>query len=252
MLRHRIIPSLLIKDGGLYKGTKFKDHKYVGDPINALKIFNEKEVDEIVLLDISATKNGINFELIKEIATEAFFPLGYGGGIKSIEDIKRLFNLGIEKVVLNTWAINNKKLISEASSLFGAQSIVVSVDYKKSFFGKLEVYSNNGVTKTSYELMEWMKEVEQLGAGEIYLNSIERDGTMTGYDVDTIKKVASYVNIPLIVAGGASKLEDFKSVIEAGASAVSAGAMFVFHGKHKAVLIQYPKYDEFEKVLKGI
>lgn len=246
---------LLLKKGGLYKSVRFKDHRYVGDPINAVKIFNEKGVDELIVLDIDATVQGKgpNFEAIAEIAGEAFIPLAYGGGISTVEQIKKLFFLGIEKVVLNTQAFENPKLITEAASLVGSQSVVVSIDYKKSFLGGYQVHTDGGKKNRKINPVEFAKQMESAGAGEIVLNAIERDGTYMGYDVEMVKKVADAVNIPVVACGGAGEVEDFNKAMKSGASAVAAGSMFVFQRPHQAVLISYPseeilKRDLFSKL----
>lgn len=252
MLRTRVIPVLLLRNAGLVKGKQFKDHKYVGDPINAVKIFNEKEVDELVFLDISTTakREDPNYELIADIASEAFMPFGYGGGINKVQQIEKLFNLGVEKTVINTAAFQNPDLIRDASSLAGAQSIVVSMDVKKNFFGSYEVYVENGQTKTKKDPVEYALEMQDLGAGELIVTSIDREGTNKGYDVDLISKVTDAVDIPVVANGGAGSIEDFAKAINQGnASAVAAGDMFTFHGKHKAVLITYPKYERLEEML---
>jgi cyclase len=251
MLRYRIIPTLLLKGDGLVKTVQFKNPKYIGDPINAVKIFNEKEVDELIIYDILATKNKqeIRYHKIEEIVSEAFMPVGYGGGIHSLDQIEKLFSLGVEKIVLNSSAHTNKNLITQAAQVFGSQSIVVAVDVKKDFFGKYRMYYNSGIEKSSAELMNALKQFVELGAGEIIINSIDRDGTMRGYDLDLIKLVNEVVTVPFVVSGGAGNINHFSQAIKAGASAVAAGSMFVFHGKHRAVLISYPKYSELEDKL---
>lgn len=251
MIRVRVIPTLLLKNGGLVKSLKFKNHKYVGDPINAVKIFNEKEVDELVLLDIdaSAQKRPPNISLISDIASEAFMPVAYGGGITNLTQIKDLLYAGIEKVVLNNGAFNNPELVEQAAKQFGSQAVVVSIDVKKNLFGKYKVFLNNGTKSTSEDPVEYCKKVQSLGAGEIFLNSIDRDGTYTGYDVDLIKKVCEAVEIPVIASGGAGNIEDFLSAIKVGASAVAAGSMFVFQRPHQAVLISYPSQEDLKAKL---
>lgn len=252
MRRIRVIPVLLLQKGGLVKSVRFKNPTYVGDPINAVKIFNEKEIDEIVILDIDATRanRGPNMQQLKQIAGEAFIPLAYGGGISSIEEIKSLFYLGVEKVILNYAAFHHPELITEAAKLVGAQSVVVSIDVKKDLFGKYRVYTKNGTENTGLEPVGFARKMEEAGAGEIFLNSIDRDGSFEGYDLNLIKKVTSAVHIPVIACGGASKVEDFKeAVVQAQASAVAAGSMFVFQGPHRAVLITYPKQEELKQKL---
>jgi cyclase len=251
MLRYRVIPVLLLKSNGLVKTTQFKKPLYIGDPINTVKIFNEKEVDELILLDISATNENRepDYKAIEEIITEAFMPIGYGGGINKIEQIERLFNLGIEKVILNTAAQANQDLINKASNIFGNQSIVVAIDIKKDFLGNNKIYSHSGSKKEETDLISFLRIAEEAGAGEIFINSIDRDGTMKGYDIELIRKVSRLVSVPVVACGGAGNITDFSLAIEAGASAVAAGAMFVFQGIHRAVLISYPRYEELEKLL---
>ena len=248
MKRIRVIPTLLIKNGGLVKSIKFKNHKYVGDPINAVKIFNEKEVDEIVILDISVTaeKREPDFKRIAELTSEAFMPLAYGGGITKLDEIKKLINTGVEKVIINSAAFVNKKLIEDAAKYVGSQSIVVSIDVKRNIWGKYKVYAGNGSKNTNLDPISFAMAMEAAGAGEILLNSIDRDGTFGGYDEDLIKMVSSSISIPLVAVGGASSVDDFKKAIHAGASAVAAGSMFVFQRPHRAVLISYPSQEELK------
>jgi cyclase len=255
MKRVRVIPALLIQKKGLVKSIKFKDHKYVGDPINAVKIFNEKEVDEIVILDISATaeKRPPNIQQVKEIAGEAFMPLAYGGGITKLGEINELITAGVEKVVLNTVAFYNPQLISDGAKYVGSQSIVVSVDVKKNMWGKYKVFVQNGTNNTNTDPVAYAKKMEDAGAGEIFLNSIDNDGTFLGYDTELVKLISSSVNIPVVAIGGAATVNDFLKAIQSGASAVSAGSMFVFQRPYRAVLISYPdqgllKEKLFEKL----
>ncbi|MFM2010529.1 MAG: hypothetical protein RLZZ479_920, partial [Bacteroidota bacterium] len=239
---------------GLVKGIKFKDHKYIGDPINAVKIFNEKEVDELVFLDIEATerKNGPNFDLLNDIATEAFIPFAYGGGITTKAQAARLFQLGVEKVIINSAAYEDPELIEELSNEFGSQSITVCVDVKRNFWGKYEVFIKNGKLKTNQSPIEYAKRMQDLGAGELIISSIDKDGTNSGYDIDLLKSITDQVNVPVVALGGASNLDDFKqAVTQANVSAVAAGDIFVFNGKHKAVLITYPAYEKLEELFKG-
>ncbi len=248
MKRVRVIPALLMQKGGLVKSVCFKDHKYVGDPINAVRIFNEKEVDEIVILDISATREGRgpDFEKIREMAGEAFMPLAYGGGITTLDEIRTLITLGVEKVVLNTSAISRTTLVSEASKYVGSQSIVVSIDVKKNLFGQYRAYTRCGQEKTGEDPVELAKRMEAAGAGEILLMSIDRDGTYKGYDHVLIEKVSHSVGIPVIAIGGASGIHDFLTAVKHGASGVAAGSFFVFQGTHRAVLISYPTQVELK------
>lgn len=252
MLKTRVIPCLLLQNQGLIKTVKFKDPVYVGDPINAVKIFNEKEVDELIFLDIKASKEKREpeYKLIQDIATECFMPFCYGGGISTIEQIRKILSLGAEKVSLNSILFRNSELIQNASGLFGSQSIVVAIDVKKNFFGKYKVYDSSIQSLTDNEPVGFAVRLAQLGAGEILLNSVDRDGTMEGYDIELIRKITNAVDIPVIACGGAGKLDDFVLAVKQGnASAVAAGSMFVFYGKHRAVLVTYPSKNELEIIL---
>lgn len=252
MLKTRVIPVLLLKDGGLVKTLKFEKPKYLGDPINAVKIFNEKEVDELVLLDISATleRREPNYDLIRDIASECFMPLSYGGGITELEQIRRLLEIGIEKVVLNTAALVKPNFVADAAKAFGSSTIVVSVDVRKNIWGKYEVFSKSGTLNSKETPVDVARKMESMGAGEIFLNAIDRDGTMSGYDITLIRAVSGGVMLPVVACGGAGGLNDFKVAVEEGkASAVAAGSMFVFHGVHRAVLISYPSPQELKSVL---
>jgi len=247
MKRIRVIPVLLVSNGGLYKTIKFSKPNYIGDPINAVKIFNDKEVDEIVVLDIAASLSGKepNFNYIQEFASEAFMPLGYGGGVTTFDQAQKLFNLGVEKVIINSSAAKNPGLIGDISKYFGAQSAIASIDYKNSILGKQRVFSRSGKYNTKNDVVTYAKRMEDVGAGEIILNSISRDGTRTGYDLDTIKLVSEAVNIPVVACGGANSVADMKkAVINAGASAVAAGSMFVYRGDIRSILINYPTQKE--------
>lgn len=246
MLKPRVIPVLLLQNEGLVKTTKFKDAKYIGDPINAIRIFNEKEVDELIFLDIlvSRGKKSIDYDLISNIASECFMPLCYGGGINDIDSIRRILRLGVEKICINSYAFENPNFVKEAVLLFGSSTIVISIDVKKNFFGKYEVWTNGGSKKMKISLNDALLQMEKLGAGEILINSIDKDGSMLGYDCTLIEQVSKLVSIPVVAVGGAGKVSDFSKAIKNGASAVAAGSMFVFHGKHKAVLITYPNRKE--------
>ena len=252
MLNVRVIPTLLLRNNGLVKGRQFKNHKYVGDPVNAVKIFNEKEVDELVFLDISATTNqrGPNEELLRDIASEAFMPFGYGGGITTARQIENLFKLGVEKVIINSSAHMRPELIREASQIAGAQSIVVSLDVKKNLLGGYEVFTHNATRRTKQSPLDYAKRMEDLGAGELIVCSVSREGTGKGYDLKLLDMVSSAVEVPVVALGGAGDLDDMADAIRIGnASAVAAGDMFVFHGKLKAVLITYPKYSDLIQTL---
>jgi cyclase len=246
MKRVRIIPSLLIHDGGLVKSRKFSDYKYVGDPINAVKIFNEKEVDEICIIDIDASREGKKpaIDKIADIVSEAFMPVAYGGGIHSLDDAKALFANGIEKVIINKAAVTKPELITTIAGQYGSQSMVVSIDVKKTFLSGQKVFTDNGRTNTGLNPVQFARQMEEAGAGEILLNSIDRDGSFSGYDLVLIREVTQAVNIPVIAIGGASDVDDFLAAVEAGASAVAAGSLFVFQLPHRAVLISYPSQKE--------
>lgn len=253
MLKARVIPCLLLKGGGgLVKTKKFGSPTYIGDPINAVRIFNEKEVDEIMFLDITASKErrGPNFEYLKDIATECFIPLCYGGGISKVDEIRKLLRIGIEKVSINSANFANPKLIGEAAKSFGSSTIVGSIDVKTNFFRKLKVFDPSNKTATKHDPLEYARFMESQGAGEILINSVDRDGMLTGYDYELIKKIADSVSVPVIACGGASSLEDIKRVVKySGASAAAAGSFFVYQGGNKGVLINYPNYQQLEKIL---
>ena len=246
MHRIRVIPILLLDNDSLYKTTNFKNPKYVGDPINAVKIFNNKEVDELILLDYTATtENRIpNFENIKEIVSEAFMPIGYGGGINSLDHIEKLFKIGIEKVILNSAAFSNENILTEAIKIFGSQSIVVSIDYKKDLFGNNVIYTQGGKLKQKIDIVSACKHFQELGVGEIMINSMDGEGVMNGYDISTINKISNELLIPVIASGGAGNISHLAEGVKAGASAVAAGSMFIFQGIHKAVLLSYITSDE--------
>lgn len=251
MRRTRVIPTLLLRGAGLVKTTGFRKPVYVGDPINAIRIFNEKQVDELVLLDITASRTGKGpaFTTIENIASECFMPVAYGGGITSVDGIRRILGAGIEKVVLNSAALHQPDLVSEAAREFGSQAIAVSIDVKRKLFGRYEVYADGGSKATGHDPVVYAKRMQELGAGEILLSSIDRDGTMSGYDLDLISRVAAAVGVPVVASGGAGKVADFAEARQAGAAAVAAGAMFVFHGPHRAVLITYPSQAELSAAL---
>lgn len=243
----RYIPVLLLKDGGLYKTRKFEKETYLGDPINAIKIFNDKLVDELVFLDIAAARRKCNpnIHMLKEIAGECFMPLAYGGGLTSVEQVREVLAIGFEKVVVNSAAWTNPALVPALAQYFGKSTIVGSIDVKLNWMGREKVHIHGGKEAISMGVVEWAQELEKRGVGEILINSIDKDGEMTGYDLDLIRRVTNAVSVPVIAAGGARNVEDLKSAIaDAGASASAAGAMFVFQGKHRAVLISYPSSKE--------
>jgi len=250
--RIRVIPILLIQNGGLVKSIKFKNHQYLGDPINAVKIFNDKEVDEIAIIDIVASRDGKAPDItqISEIAGEAFMPLAYGGGITKLAEIKEILFAGAEKVIINTSAVKNPSLISEAAQQFGSQSVVVSIDVKKDRLGRDRLYNHCSKKSTGKDPVEFAKSIVSYGAGEIFLNSVDKDGTYEGYDITLVKKIANVVDVPVLACGGAGNIADFAKVVQAGcASAVAAGSMFVFQRPHQAVLISYPTQQELEAEL---
>ena len=247
----RVIPVLLLSKQGLYKTVKFKNPVYIGDPLNAVKIFNEKEVDELIFLDIDASVKGKepDYGYLSNIASECFMPLCYGGGITKTDQIKKLIFSGIEKVAINAAALNQPSLIREASGRFGSSTIVVSIDVTRNIFGKSVIYNKNKVKTPFTDPVAMAVEMNKMGAGEILINSVDRDGVMGGFDTGLIQKIASAVDIPVIACGGAGVVSHFKEAVQAGASAVAAGSMFVFHGVHKAVLINYPSQSDLKNIL---
>jgi len=243
--RPRIIPVLLVNDRDLVKTINFSSPRYLGDPINAVKIFNIKNVDELCILDISSNKSlEPDYDLLGRIANQAFMPLSYGGRIRTLEQAMKILKLGYEKIIINSEFFDNPSLISDLSKKIGSQSVVVSIDVKKKDDNYL-IFSNNGRKHQNIQLDEALKKAEQLGAGEILLNSIDLDGKMCGYDVKLIKKASSTIKIPLIVCGGAGNVDDLKTALDNGAHAVAAGSIFVYYGRLRAVLINFPS----EKVL---
>lgn len=252
MRRTRVIPVLLLRGKGLVKTVKFANPKYVGDPINSVRIFNEKEVDELVFLDISATpqRRGPDFDVLADIAGEAFMPMAYGGGISSMDDVQKVFSLGFEKVVLNTATYDQPELVREAISVYGAQSIVACVDVRRTLLGSYALVSESGARKRKVSLQDHLAALTDMGVGEIMVNNVDRDGTQAGYDIALIRAVTSAVPVPVIACGGASGVGDFvRAVKEGGASAVAAGSLFVFMGPHRAVLINYPERRGLDEVL---
>ena len=253
MLQTRIIPCLLLKDDSLVKTVNFKKPAYIGDPANTARIFNELEVDELTLLDISATNNKKkpNFKILAELAKECFMPLAYGGGINDFEDAKKIFQIGIEKVIINSIAFSKPAFITELAEHFGNQAIVASIDVKKNMFGKYQVFSNSGTKKQKVDPVDWAQELEQLGAGEILLTAIHQEGTWNGFDINIIEKISNAVNIPVIANGGASSIEDIEKAVKQGnASAVSLGSMVVYQNKGMGVLVNFPDTEKLNKVLK--
>jgi cyclase len=250
MLEHRVIPCLLLRNSGLVKTRNFANPKYVGDPINTIRIFNEKEVDELMVLDITASKDRRepDYTLIEQFAGECFMPLAYGGGIRSVEQARQLFALGVEKICLQTAALEDLSLITRLADQFGSQSVMVSVDVKMNWLGRPQLYAAATGKTLPQDWCDYLMQAVRAGAGEVVLNAVDRDGMMQGMDLVLIQRAAEAVTVPLIAVGGAGSLSDIKAAVDAGASAVAAGAFFVFHGPHRAVLITYPRYEELKEL----
>jgi len=251
MLKSRVLPILLMRSRGLVKGENFKNHKYVGDPINAVRIFNEKEVDEIAIIDIEATRinKEPDYNFIEEIAAEAFMPISYGGGIQNVKHVEKLFRIGIEKIIINTAFFKNPNLVKECSRIAGSQSIIVGIDVKKTNLSQYQVFIENGLKKTGYQPIEYAQKAQLFGAGEIILTSIDREGSGHGLDLALIKQVSEAIDLPIIAQGGVNNLDHIKQgVMVARASAVGVGSFFIFHGKHKAVLLTYPSCEDLEEI----
>jgi imidazole glycerol-phosphate synthase subunit HisF len=254
MLRTRVMPCLLLHQGTLVKTVRFKNPTYVGDPSNAVRIFNELEVDELIVLDISATSSGRGpaLDVLSGLASECFMPIAYGGGVRSVSDARSIFSLGVEKVILNTAALERLALVNELSEEFGSQAVVVSLDVRQSWLKQKGVYAERGSKKVSADIVGLAGEMVRAGAGELLVHSIDRDGTWEGYDLETLKSVSDAVQVPVIACGGAGCLEDFRRAVEeGGASAVAAGSMVVFQKKGLGVLINFPKRAELERLLQG-
>ncbi|MEK6627792.1 MAG: AglZ/HisF2 family acetamidino modification protein [Bdellovibrionota bacterium] len=251
MITRRVVPCLLLSGKKLVKTIKFGDAKYIGDPINAVKIFNDKEVDEIMILDIEASvqQKPPQFEYLSEVVSESFVPISYGGGINSLEHIDKLLQMGIEKVCLNSVNAKDFELITEASKKYGAQSVVGVIDIKKTLLGRNEIYFKNKKLSINMQPVEFAQSLQEFGAGEVLLNFVDRDGTYKGYDLELTKEISNRLKIPIVVVGGAGSVEDFKRAFHAGANAVSAGSLFVYHGPHKAVLINYPTRKQIEDII---
>ncbi len=243
MFRPRIIPVLLLKNKALVKSVNFKDFKYIGDPINAVKLFNDLRADELIFLDITATKESrsISLEFVKNVGEEANMPFAVGGGIKTIEEIKQILSAGAEKVIINSYAVKNPEFISEASKNFGSSTITVCIDVKKKLFGGLQTWTNNANESSGYSPEDFAKLMEEKGAGEIIIQSIVRDGQMNGYDIALIKSISSSVTIPVVALGGAGNYNHLKQAYSDGfANGLAAGSLFVYQGCKKGVLINYP------------
>ena len=254
VLRHRVIPVLLVREHGLVKTTKFESPRYVGDPINAIRIFNEKEVDELALLDISATpgSHGPNFDLVKDVASECFMPLAYGGGIRGLDDAKGLFGLGVEKVVLRSAAASDLRIITEIADYAGSSSVTVSIDVKRGRLRRQQIHCPGSGLHGESDWPGFMRRATEAGAGEVILNAVDRDGTMSGMDTDLISAAARVASVPLVAVGGVGSLDHIQAGVLAGADAVGAGAFFVYHGPRRAVLITYPSYEELTALLGAV
>jgi cyclase len=249
MLIPRIIPALLLSGNRLVKTVRFRKPTYLGDPINVIRIFNDKEVDELALLDIDATREGRgpNFGLLSQISGECFMPLGYGGGITTLQQMKELMTLGIEKVILNTLAVERPEVVRGATDRFGSSTIVVSMDVRRRRFWGTEVVTRGGRRGTGMDPVGYAVRMQELGAGELLLTALHRDGSMSGYDLELIRAVTRAVDIPVVASGGAGSLADLRcAIVEGGASAAAAGSLFVFQGPHRAVLITFPPRAELE------
>lgn len=253
MQRPRVIPLLLLRNLGLVKSVKFKDHRYIGDPINAVKIFNDKKADELAFLDINAAAENrcIPLEFVHKVGDEANMPFAVGGGIKTIENIREVLNYGAEKVIINTAAYENPDFIRRAADSFGSSTITVCIDVKKKLFGKEKISIAGRGREINEDPVSFAQKMEEYGAGEIIIQSIDKDGTYEGYDLELTKKISVSVTIPVIALGGAGKYSHFKDAVNTGmASAVAAGSIFVFHGPRKAVLISYPSKEELKEIFK--
>jgi len=251
MINARVIPSLLLIDEKVVKTRRFKSPSYVGDPVNAVKIFNTKEVDEIIILDIGASKKQkkLNFNLISRIATECFMPMCYGGGIATLDDASRIFGLGVEKISIQNAALTDLKLIEEIAAKYGSSSVVVSLDIKKNWYGKYVLHNSATRENVRAQWETFAVDAVNAGAGELLVTSTDRDGDMSGLDLEIIAKLASIVDVPVIANGGVGSLEDIADGFKAGASAVAAGSFFIYYGPHRAVLISYPKHEELQKLI---
>jgi cyclase len=248
-----VIPALLRSRSGLVKTRRFGDAKYVGDPLNAVKIFSEKGADELCFLDIAATPEGRgpDLELLAEVAQECFMPLAYGGGIRSLEDVAAILHIGVEKVVIGTRAVEEPEFVRRVAATHGSSTVVVALDVARSRLGRYELRTHGGSRGTREDPVRFAVELDRLGVGELLLTSIDRDGAMEGYDLELVRRVASEVSVPVIACGGAGSLDHLAQGIAAGASAVAAGSMFVFHGRHRAVLITYPDHEELQALFAG-
>jgi cyclase len=250
----RLIPVLLLQQTRIVKTVRFKKPVYVGDPLNAVRIFNEKEVDELLILDIRASKEqrGPDVALIRDIASECFMPLAYGGGVRSLRHIQEVIACGVEKVAMNGVALDDPTMLSRAVKEYGGSTIVGAMDVKKDLFGRRRVFDHRKDTTTSRSPVDHARALEQCGVGEILLNSVDQDGTMAGFDLELVREIAAQIRVPLIACGGAGSLPHFGHALQAGASAVAAGSKFIYYGPHRAVLINYPTRDEIRRLTTGV
>ncbi len=250
MINTRIIPCLLMSDRGLVKTVRFKKSQYVGDPINAVRIFNEKEVDELILLDINASRQHYspNFELITDIASEAFMPIAYGGGIKTLEQAKRIVNSGVEKIILNSSALDNPELIGELSQNLGSSSTVIAIDIKKDIFGKYKIFNPRTRRFERKKFKTHITDIIAMGAGELLINDLTREGSYKGLNLELIKEISLMINVPFIISGGTGNLGHCVEASKLGAAAIAVGSLFIYMGKHRAVMINYPSRDHLKEV----
>ncbi len=250
MITFRIIPCLLLRQGGLVKGARFKRLRYVGDPINTIRLFNDKGADEIVFLDIDASvrKTEPDYEFVEKMASECFMPLSYGGGINTIKQAKRIINSGVEKIVVNSAAVQNPAFIESLANAIGSQSVCVCIDYAKSLFGKQRIACLRGKKKQPVSPLDFALQMEKAGAGEVILQSVDRDGARSGYDLETLKTVTDQLDIPVVSLGGCNTNDDMIAAREAGANAAAAGSQFVFVGTHQAVLVNYPSEEKLANI----
>lgn len=254
-MRPRIIPCLLLQNGRVVKTTKFKNPVYIGDPINTIKIFNEKEVDEVIILDISNNRyeKGPDIQLLEELASECFMPMAYGGGIRSFEDARNVFSCGIEKIIVNKMAVFNKKELMKIIEHYGSQAVVLSIDVANNWYGKRKIYTNGKKTSVNIDLSTYIKKLQEIGIGEIFINDIDKDGSMSGYNIPLFKEVSSYSLVPVIGSGGANSIEDITNAFKEGnINGASVGSFFVFQGPHKAVLISYPSPQEILELINKV
>lgn len=245
MFSKRVIPTLLMDGEGLYKTKNFKNAKYIGDPINSVKIFNEKEVDELVFIDISKSKDKLpNFEMLEEIASEAFMPLAYAGGLTKIEDVERVLRLGFEKVIINSAAYTNIPLISACVKKFGSQSIVGCIDIHRTFFGKYKIYSHKK------DLLLHINDLVEAGIGELLIQNVDREGTLSGYDLELMRFISESVSIPVVASGGAGSLDNVRELfLKTKCTGAAVGSLFVYYGSTRSVLINYPERSILKELI---